>query len=399
MNQTKKRIARHLYEMSWRTDGGEMSRYFYAVFRCRLKGKGRNIPLGSDLKKAKEKLVKIEGQNIDRYDFDLDRQRVVEKPSDGKASPFSFAEWCEKYPTFDDVKRKRSLSDELNVIRLHLKPFFGACLLTEIEREALTRYIDHRSQQFIRRNKQGQSSKLVARGTISNELSLLRRILRTALREGYKVSVPSFEDLIVRVERGGREITQEEQEKLFPVFEPWMQRLWDFGKETCLSQGDLLRLTDTMIDERQGIIKPEGGRKKTKVEQVSPLTDRAREIYQQIKADKKSGAIVPNLNGLVFTLNDGTRITKGHIHAQVKKARRGNPEMKKFKFHDLRNSALTQWARQGIPPEIAMKASGHSSVQMHQRYVDLQANDVANAFGTSQIGKQIGKQKRVAHHK
>ena len=33
---------------------------------------------------------------------------------------------------------------------------------------------------------------------------------------------------------------------------------------------DLLRLTDAMIDERQGIITPEGGRKKTNVKQVSP---------------------------------------------------------------------------------------------------------------------------------
>jgi len=41
-----------------------------------------------------------------------------------------------------------------------------------------------------------------------------------------------------------------------------------------------------------------------------------------------------------------------------------------------------------------MKASGHSSVQMHQRYVDLQAGDVADAFGTSQIDKRIDKQKR-----
>jgi hypothetical protein len=51
-------------------------------------------------------------------------------------------------------------------------------------------------------------------------------------------------------------------------------------------------------------------------------------------------------------------------------------------------------ARIGVPVDIAMKASGHSSVQMHKRYVDLGAADVANAFGISQIGKRIGKQKR-----
>jgi integrase len=154
--------------------------------------------------------------------------------------------------------------------------------------------------------------------SISNELSLLRRILRVALREGYKVSVPSFEDLIVRMERHGREITEEEQAKLLPVFAPWMGRIWAFGRETCLSLGDLLRLTHDMINERQGTITPEGGRKKTKVAQVSPLTDRAREILDEIKAAKKSGAIVSNLNGLVFTLNDGTRIPRASFMCRLR---------------------------------------------------------------------------------
>jgi hypothetical protein len=62
----------------------------------------------------------------------------------GKADVFTFAGWAEKYPTFDDVKRKRSLSTDLILIKHHLEPFFGALLLTDIHREALQRYIDAR---------------------------------------------------------------------------------------------------------------------------------------------------------------------------------------------------------------------------------------------------------------
>jgi integrase len=398
MKQQRKRIARHLHEVSWQTSAGDWSRYFYAVFRCKLKGRDRSIPLGSDLKAAKDKLKRIEVQNLDRYDFDLDRQRVTDKPKDGKASPFTFSEWCQHYPTFEYVEAKRSLQDELRVLDLHLKPFFGAVLLTEITRESLLRYVAHRKEQTIIRNKQGGSKKKVSRGTISNELSLLRYMLNVAVDEGYKVTVPSFNELIVRTGRSGREIKAGEEEKLLPIFAPWMQRLWIFGKETCLSQGDLLRLTDDMIDEYQGTIKPEGGRKKTEVEQVSPLTEKAREIYEQIRADKKAGVIVPNLNGYVFTLNDGTRINRGHIHAQVKKALK-QTGVKKFTFHNLRHTALTEWSRMGIHVDVAMKASGHSSTQMHQWYVKLQDADVANAFGTSKIDKRIDKQKRVARRK
>ena len=60
---------------------------------------------------------------------------------------------------------------------------------------------------------------------------------------------------------------------------------------------------------------------------------------------------------------------------------------------------VDQLARQVSTVVVAIRASSHSSVQMHQRYVDLQAADVANAFGTSQINKQIDKQNRVARHK
>jgi hypothetical protein len=193
----RKRIVRHLHEVTWQTSTGDVSKRYYAVFRCRLKGKDRSIPLGSDSKVAKDELAKIEAQNVQRYDFDLDRQRVKEKPKDGRASPFTLSEWCDKYPSFDDVRRKRALPTDLILIRHHLKPFFGSCSLTEIHRESLTRYIDHRSQQTLIRDKKGESKKLVSRGTISNELSLLRRMLRIAAREGYKVMVPSFEGLIV----------------------------------------------------------------------------------------------------------------------------------------------------------------------------------------------------------
>ena len=301
------------------------------------------------------------------------------------------------YPKFDDVKRKRSLTDDLRAIRLHLKPLFGTCLLTEFERESLTRYVDHRSKQTLVRDKKGQSSKLVSRGTISNELSLLRRMLRTALREGYKVVVPSFGDLIVRTERGGRALTDDEQKAALAIYAKWMARIAEFAVETCLSQGDILRLSEGMIDWPRGVIVPEGGRKKTGVHQVSPLTERAREILNEIKAEKRSGAVIPNLTGLIFTQPDGSPITRDMLHAQIKKALRSG--IRKFKFHDYRNTALTQWRRRKIAVDAVMRAGGWSSVQMYKRYLDMNEDDIANAFGTSQIDKRIDKRKRVARHK
>jgi integrase len=167
----------------------------------------------------------------------------------------------------------------------------------------LIRYIDKRMHETILR--QGKASKKkVARGTVSNELSLLRRMLRVAAREGYQVSTPSFEGLITRVKRGGRALTVEEWTKVLAVYPKSLARLAEFATETCLSEGDLLRLTNDMIDWRFRVVAPEGGRMKTGSEQASPLTDRALQILEEIK-EKQGGAVGTKVNGLIFTRDDG----------------------------------------------------------------------------------------------
>ena len=111
-----------------------------------------------------------------------------------------------------------------------------------------------------------KSKKAVSRGTVSNELSLFRRMLRFAARVDYKVLVPSFEALVVRTERGGRALTEDEEKKLLVVYPPWMRRLAEFADETCLSQGDLLRVTEDAIDTKTGILRLNFGRGKTGVD-------------------------------------------------------------------------------------------------------------------------------------
>lgn len=161
-----------------------------------------------------------------------------------------------------------------------------------------------------------------------------------------------------------------------------MARIAEFAKETCLSQGNVLRLTEEMVDRQSGVVIPEGGRKKTETEQVAPLTTRARAIVDEIRMEKRTGEIVPNVNGLIFTRDDGRPITKGMIEYRIEAVLKSTG-VKKFTFHNYRNTALTEWARRGINVDVAMKASGHSSVQMHKRYIDLTKEDVAEAFRTT----------------
>src|SRR5262249_7962805 len=199
---------------------------------------------------------------------------------------------------------------------LHLKPFFGTTPLTGITRELLIRYIDQREGEGLIRSGT-RSKKKVARGTVSNELSLLHRTLTVAAREGLEVKIPSFEGLIVRTKRGGRALSVEEREMVLQHLPRWFARMCEFAAETGLSEGDILRLTNSMIDRKAGVIIPDGGRLKTQATtddvQVAPLTRRCVEILDEIRLERKRGHIIANTNGVIFTRDDGRLITRDMI--------------------------------------------------------------------------------------
>ena len=124
----------------------------------------------------------------------------------------------------------------------------------------------------------------------------------------------------------------------------------------------MIRLTDEMIDTEQGVIVPTGGRIKTHVRQIAPLTVRVTEVLQEIAAERRRTK-VRNVHGLVFTRANGKAITKDAITAIMRRVCR-DAGVKNFRFHDLRHCAKTNWAKQGIGVDAAMLAAGHKSVQI-----------------------------------
>jgi hypothetical protein len=188
----------------------------------------------------------------------------------------------------------------------------------------LVKYIDARmGEKLIRNNTRGKAG--VKRGTVSNALSLLRHRLRIARREGFQAAEPSFVALIVRTKRGGRGLSGDEQKKVMLVYPNWLARMAEFAKETCLSKGGILRLTPDMVDRELGVVRHEGGRLKTQAttdegEQVAPLTARARAILDEIAADKRAGRIFSNAGKLIFTRDDGLRITRDMISRAIQRA-------------------------------------------------------------------------------
>jgi integrase len=378
MEQTFERVEKHLYKRQYQTASGDWSTIFYARFTD-WKGKRRTFPLGSELKTARGELKVLEARNVRREDFDLDRQ--VKPEPEG----MTVARWSRIYLDMEETKSKRSYERECQHVD-RLNRFFGSMLLTELKREHLFQYRKQRLDEHIVRYGKPAKTK-VSTGTVANELSCLRHMLRVAARESVEVSIPSFDGLVVRSEGRERVLDADEETALLEAYPAWMKRISIVSRETCLSEGDVIRLTEDMIDRKNRVIVPEGGRVKTGVKQASPITNAVLEVLDEIRRGKKSGAIVRNINGLVFTREDGRAITKDMITAAVKTARK-RTGVKDFRFHDYRHMAMTSWTLQNIHVDAAMLAAGHKSVQMHKRYVNLKPADVATAFGLLQSDKK-----------
>jgi len=384
MEQTFERVAPRLYRRTYETADGAQSTLYYARFVCRLKGKRRLFALGGDFKKAKDDLKDLDYRNRHREDFDLGRAKPE---ATAAAESMTVERWSGVYLDMEETKAKRSYGREQELVAT-VNRLLGSVLLTDVKREHLFSYRKQRLSAYVIRAGK-PSARPVSSGTIANELSCLRHMLKKAHEESIAVAVPSFKGLIVRSQRE-RILDQTEERALFDAYPAWFRRVAVFATETCLSEGDITRLTKDMIDRKRREVVPTNGRLKTGVEQRAPLTDRAVEVLDEIDRERRAGRIVANVNGLVFTRDDGRAITKDMITGAIKTARR-QTGVKDFRFHDYRHVAQTRWARQGVHVDVAMKAAGHKSVAMHQRYVNLKPGDVAAAFGLKN-GNMDGRQ-------
>ncbi len=375
MKQTVEKIDQHFYSCKYQVSGGKWSTRYYGIFTD-WKGKRRKLPLGADLNIARRKLDRLKGENAAEKDFDAEKI----KPDEG----MTVAKWADSYLELEEIKTKRSFTREGELVAT-IKRLLGSVLLTDVKREHLFKYKSQRLQERIIRNGK-EAAKLVSAGTVANELSCFRHMLNKARENEIEAAAPSFAGLIQRSKRD-RILDAKEESAMLKTYPAWLRRIAIVARETCLSEGDIIRLTKPMIDRQRREIVPAGGRVKTGVEQRAPLTDRVLQVLDEIEQEKRRGNIVANVNGFVFTRNDGRAINKDMITQAIRLARK-RAGVSDFRFHDYRHSAKTEWSRQGVHVDVAMKAAGHNSVAMHQRYVNLKPGDVARAFGICSNGVQ-----------
>jgi len=179
----------HLWRRRYLTANGERREKYYARFTCKLKGKRRCEPLGSDVGTAKIELKRILAEDVNGKDFDAAKQPLKQG--------MTLREWAADYfaNKVDPTRKAGGLDREKRSYKT-LETFFGDMLLTDIKRSVIMQYRNKRLQEPIKRRGKMVTVDGKPRTptflTINRELALLRLLLNLAEEDGVIEAAPRF---------------------------------------------------------------------------------------------------------------------------------------------------------------------------------------------------------------
>lgn len=206
--------------------------------------------------------------------------------------------------------------------------------------------------------------KVVKGSTVNRELSLISHVFTVAFREwGYDLPVNPA-SLVRKPPEGkarDRVLNVTQREALIASCDqcanPWVKPVVIFALETAARRGEILALTWKDVDLKKCVAKVDG---KTGSRNI-PLSPTCIKLLNSLPR---------SIDGLVFPITVET--LKQAYQRAVKRA-----GIDDFTFHDMRHDALTRLANMGFNVLELRAISGHTTANMLQRYVSINANDLA----------------------
>ena len=204
----------------------------------------------------------------------------------------------------------------------------------------------------------------VSSGTVLRELLLLGHIFTTAIRE-WGIALSSNPVHLIRKPPAGkhrdRTLSNDERAALLATCaqcqSPWVRSVVVFALETATRRGEILSLTWADVDLERCTAKVDG---KTGPRLV-PLSPACVTMLRELPR---------GIDGRVFPVS--VEALKQAYERAVTRA-----GISDFTFHDLRHDALTRLARLGFNILELRAISGHTTANMLQRYVSIDASDLS----------------------
>jgi integrase len=307
------------------------------------------------------------------------RLQGVERERWRKPERVNFAAFAERFER--DYLPGRNLKPSTIVdyrltIRRHLRPFFGHLDLAAIEPADVDAYI-------------AEKTTTLAPKTISNHLSLLGVMFKTARRWRLVASNPLDEVEPPRVEQGEMHVlTEAEIARLLAAYQlaaadakdsEWWglaSRLVQVALGTALRRGELLalrwrdvELLDRRLSVRESFVRgkfqtPKSRASRRTIELGPRTADVLREHWRQSNYQSDDSLVFGH--PLLGTPLDPSKISREYMRPALKKAGITKP----FRpWHDLRHTALTHEAAAGNPQAYVQLKAGHSQGSITERYI------------------------------
>lgn len=209
----------------------------------------------------------------------------------------------------------------------------------------------------------------VSSSTVSRELQLLGHVFTVAIREwGYGLNSNPVSLIRKPTPNKARDrvLSNDERKSLLAALEscrnPWIKAVVTFALETATRRGEILSLTWDCVDLQRGTARVDG---KTGPRTI-PLSPTCIALLK---------ALPRSLDGYVFPVTvEALKQAYGRAVARA--------AIEDFTFHDLRHDALTRLAKKGLSILELRAISGHTSANMLQRYVSIDAGDLAQKLAT-----------------
>jgi integrase len=279
----------------------------------------------------------------------------------------TLGELAEKYLRYKADNGKRSLKDDTRVMNNRLLPYFGSARSIRTLNEAnIAQY---------ERQRIGE----VSAYTVCNELSVMRHMLRLARKWGYLDRVPMIE-LPQKPPHRERYLTEEEIKRLLAACEqsrnPYLSCIVIVALNTGMRKGEILGLEWERIDLGADLgfsARATLYHTKSKKPRTVPLNRAVIAALSSLEPDEQSRI------GRLFKKRNGIAWGKIRTAFESACARAG---IQRFRFHDLRHTAVSHMVMRGCSLQQVKEILGHSDFRMTLRYAHLSPKHLRSAVET-----------------
>jgi integrase len=261
----------------------------------------------------------------------------------------TFKEMMDKYMAEHSIPNKVSHDRDKRSL-LHLMPFFGDLLISEITPMRINEY-------KVTRRLEGATP-----ATINRELALMKHAYSIAIREWEWIQENPVKKVNMEKENNKRDrwLLPDEEKKLLEASPEWLKEIIIFALNTGMRLGEILSLRWNSVDMKRKTVVVL--RSKNNEKRTIPLNEKALGVLKKRLEHSQLAKV-----DLVFYSNSYKEYDYSNLEKAFRKAVK-KAEIKDFRFHDLRHCFATKLIQSGVDLYKVQLLLGHKTPLMTQRY-------------------------------